>query len=65
MCLNCCCCCLLLLQALQVVEQVPPLLREVASGTREFTPAPEEVQEVNIMLYYTECTVLAQHVQRA
>ncbi|CAM9128144.1 unnamed protein product [Phaeothamnion confervicola] len=47
-------------QILQVVDQIPPLLRAVAEGTREFTPTPEETKDVARKMYRARRTLLVQ-----
>lgn len=45
-------------QALELVEQVPPLLRQLADGAREFTPNPEETKEVVKRMYRARRTLV-------
>eukprot|EP00611_Tribonema_gayanum_P012246 TRINITY_DN2287_c0_g1_i3.p1 TRINITY_DN2287_c0_g1~~TRINITY_DN2287_c0_g1_i3.p1 ORF type:complete len:206 (-),score=91.80 TRINITY_DN2287_c0_g1_i3:178-711(-) len=45
-------------QALELVEQLPPLFQQVADGAREFTPTPDEVEEVVRRMYRARRTLV-------
>lgn len=48
----------LLQQALEIVDQVPPLLTDIARGTREFQPSPTDTREVCRRMYRARRTLL-------
>jgi len=48
----------LLRQSMEIVDQIPPLLRDVASGVREFTPSPVDTKEVCRRMYRARRTLL-------
>ena len=48
----------LLQQGIEIVDQIPPLLRDIASGRREFSPAPIDTKEVCRRMYRARRTLL-------
>lgn len=50
----------LLRQGFELVDQVPPLLKDIARGIEEFSPSPLHVKEVLRMMYRTKKTLLIQ-----
>jgi len=48
----------LLKQGTEIVDQIPPLLREIASGRREFVPSPIDAKEVCRRMYRARRTLL-------
>ena len=48
----------LLQQGIEIVDQIPPLLRDIASGTREFSPTPADTKEVCRRMYRARRTLL-------
>ena len=45
-------------QAVEIVDQVPPVLRQIAEGTRDFTPSPTDTKEVCRRMYRARRTLL-------
>ncbi|CAM9741006.1 unnamed protein product [Discosporangium mesarthrocarpum] len=45
-------------QILQVTDQLPGLFNQIADGTREFTPSPEETRDVVSKMYRARRTLL-------
>ncbi|CAM9434525.1 unnamed protein product [Chrysoparadoxa australica] len=50
----------LTLQALKMADQLPPLFRAVAEGTKEFVPSPEETDEVVRKMYRARRTLVVE-----
>jgi len=48
----------LLQQGIEIVDQIPPLLGDIASGTREFSPTPADTREVCRRMYRARRTLL-------
>jgi hypothetical protein len=48
----------LLRQSMEIVDQIPPLLRDVSSGVREFIPTPVDTKEVCRRMYRARRTLL-------
>jgi hypothetical protein len=45
-------------QAVEILDQVPPLLDDIAKGTREFMPSPEDTKEACRRMYRARRTLL-------
>jgi hypothetical protein len=45
-------------QAVEIVDQVPSVLRQIAEGTRDFTPSPTDTKEVCRRMYRARRTLL-------
>lgn len=48
----------LLRQGFQLVDQVPSLLKEIAEGKQEFSPSPDNIEEVLRVMYRAKRTLL-------
>lgn len=48
----------ILRQGIEIVDQIPPLLSEIASGVREFLPTPVDTKEVCRRMYRARRTLL-------
>merc|ERR1711990_893412 len=47
-------------QGLELVDQIPDLLSQIAGGAREFTPSPQETRETILEKYRARRTLLIQ-----
>lgn len=50
----------LLRQGFQLIDQVPALMKEIADGKQEFSPSPENIEEVLRVMYRAKKTLLVQ-----
>ena len=47
-------------QAVEILDQLPPLLQSIADGQRDFVPSPDDTKEVCRRMYRARRTLLVQ-----